>query len=202
AAQLARMEVEEFLQGSFLEKAPIVAVSAKTGAGLDELRAALHSVAAEVPGKDAARDFRLPIDRSFAMKGFGSVVTGTLVSGSVGAGDEVELFPRREKLRVRGVHSGGKSVERANAGQRTAVNLAGIDHTDVKRGMTLAAPGRWRATRRVDVRLQLLASAPNLKHRARVHFHAGTTETIAEVFLYGAAVLAPGERALAHLHLH
>jgi selenocysteine-specific elongation factor len=202
AAQLARMEVEEFLQGSFLEKAPIVAVSAKTGAGLEELRAALHSVAAEVPGKDAARDFRLPIDRSFAMKGFGSVVTGTLVSGSVGAGDEVELFPQRTKLRVRGVHSGGKSVERANAGQRTAVNLAGIDHADVKRGMTLAVPGKWRATRRVDVRLQLLVSAPKLKHRARVHFHAGTTETIAEVFLYGQTVLAPGDRALAHLHLH
>jgi selenocysteine-specific elongation factor len=202
AAQLARMEVEEFLQGSFLEKAPIVAVSAKTGAGLEELRAALHRVAAEVPGKDAARDFRLPIDRSFAMKGFGSVVTGTLISGSVGAGDEVELFPQRTKLRVRGVHSGGKSVERANAGQRTAVNLAGIDHADVKRGMTLAVPGKWRATRRVDVRLQLLVSAPKLKHRARVHFHAGTTETIAEVFLYGQTGLAPGERALAHLHLH
>ena len=202
AAQLARMEVEEFLQGSFLEEAPIVAVSAKTGAGLDELRKALHNVAAEVPGKDAARDFRLPIDRSFAMKGFGSVVTGTLVSGSVGTGDEVELFPQRTKLRVRGVHSGGKSVQRANAGQRTAVNLAGIDHIDVKRGMTLAVPGKWRATRRVDVRLQLLVSAPKLKHRARVHFHAGTTETIAEVFLYGTAVLAPGDRALAHLHLH
>jgi selenocysteine-specific elongation factor len=202
AAQLARMEVEEFLQGSFLEKAPIVAVSAKTGAGLEELRAALHCVAAEVPGKDAARDFRLPIDRSFAMKGFGSVVTGTLVSGSVGAGDEVELFPQRTKLRVRGVHSGGKSVERAHAGQRTAVNLAGIDHADVNRGMTLAVPGKWRATRRVDVRLQLLPSASKLKHRARVHFHAGTTETIAEVFLYGQTVLAPGARALAHLHLH
>jgi selenocysteine-specific elongation factor len=202
SAQLARLEVEEFLQGSFLEKAPIVAVSAKTGAGLDELRKALHSVAAEVVGKDAARDFRLPIDRSFAMKGFGSVVTGTLVSGSVGAGDEVELFPQREKLRVRGVQSGGKSVERASAGQRTAVNLAGIDHTAVRRGMTLAAPGKWRATRRVDVRLELLASAPKLKHRARVHFHAGTTETIAEVFLYEPGGLAPGNRALAQLRLH
>ena len=202
AAQLARLEVEDFLQGSFLEKAPIVAVSAKTGAGLDELRKALRNVAAEVPGKDAARDFRLPIDRSFAMKGFGTVVTGTLISGSVGAGDEVELFPQRQKLRVRGVQSGGKSVERACAGQRTAVNLAGIDHAEVKRGMTLAAPGKWRPTRRVDVRLQLLASAPKVKHRARVHFHSGTTETIAEVFLYGQGGLAPGDRAPAHLHLH
>ena len=119
------------------------------------------------------------------MKGFGTVVTGTLISGSIGAEDEVELFPGSKRLRVRGVQSGGKSVERAIAGQRTAVNLAGIDHGDVKRGMTLAAPGHFRTTRRIDVRLTLLPSARKLKHRARVHFHAGTAETIAEVFLYG-----------------
>jgi len=202
SAQLARLEVEDFLKDSFLEKAPIVAVSAKTGAGLEELRKVLRAVAAEVPDKDAARDFRLPIDRSFAMRGFGTVVTGTLVSGSVGVGDEVELFPERAKLRVRGVQSGGKSVDRANAGQRTAVNLAGVDHTAVKRGMALAATGKWRATRRADVRLELLPTAPRLKHRARVHFHAGTTETIAEVFLYEQGGLAPGGRALAHLRLH
>jgi selenocysteine-specific elongation factor len=200
-AQLARLEVEDFLKGSFLEKAPILPVSAKTGAGLEELRAALQQVAAEVPGKDAERDFRLPIDRSFAMKGFGTVVTGTLVSGNLGPGDEVELFPQREKLRVRGVQTGGRPVDRATAGQRTAVNLAGIDHTAVRRGMTLAAPGKWRPTRRVDARLELLRSASKLKHRARVHFHTGTTETIAEVFLYEQGGLAPGGRALAHLHL-
>jgi len=200
-AQLARMEVEEYLKGSFLEKAPIIAVSAKTGAGLEDLREALSLVASQVPGKDGSRDFRLPIDRSFAMKGFGTVVTGTLVSGRVAVGDEVELFPQRERLRVRGVHSGGKAVERSSAGQRTAVNLAGIEHTAVKRGMTLAVPGKWRATRRLDVRLELLPSAPKLKHRARVHFHAGTTETIAEVFLYGQTVLPPGQRSLAQLRL-
>jgi len=93
------------------------------------------------------------------MKGFGSVVTGTLISGSVGAGDEVELFPRGERLRVRGVQSGGKAVERAAPGQRTAVNLAGIEHTALKRGMVLAAPGNFRKTRRIDVRLELLPSA-------------------------------------------
>ena len=125
---LARLEVEEFLRGSFLERAPIVAVSAKTRTGLAELKKSLHTVACEISGKDAARHFRLPIDRAFAMKGFGTVVTGTLVSGSIGAEDEVELFPGGKRLRVRGVHSGGKSVERALAGQRTAVNLAGIDH--------------------------------------------------------------------------
>lgn len=200
---LVRLEVEEYLRGSFLERSPIVPVSAKTGAGLAELKKALHDVATEVPGKDAARYFRLPIDRAFAMKGFGTVVTGTLISGSVAAEDEVELFPGGKRLRVRGVQSGGKSIERAIAGQRTAVNLAGIDHSDVKRGMTLATPGRFRTTRRVDVRLTLLPSARKLKHRARVHFHAGTTETIAEILLHlhGESVLPPGQSSLAHLRL-
>ena len=198
---LVRLEVEEYLRGSFLERAAIVPVSAKTGAGLAELKKALHAVATEIPGKDAARYFRLPIDRAFAMKGFGTVVTGTLISGSVGAEDEVELFPGGKRLRVRGVQSGGKSIERAIAGQRTAVNLAGIDHRDVKRGMTLATPGRFRTTRRMDVRLTLLPSARKLKHRARVHFHAGTAETVAEISLYGQSILAPGQGALGHLRL-
>ena len=198
---LVRLEVEEYLRGSFLERAPIVPVSAKTGTGLAELKKALHTVASEIPGKDAARYFRLPIDRAFAMKGFGTVVTGTLISGSICPEDEVELFPGSKRLRVRGVQSGGKSVERAIAGQRTAVNLAGIDHGDVKRGMTLAGPGYFRTTRRIDVRLTLLPSARKLKHRARVHFHAGTAETIAEVLLHGQSALAPGQSALAHLRL-
>jgi len=135
------------------------------------------------------------------MKGFGSVVTGTLISGSVGPGDEVELFPRGERLRVRGVQSGGKSVEHATPGQRTAVNLAGIEHTALKRGMVLAAPGKFRKTRRIDVRLELLPSARKLKQGARVHFHAGTAETIAEVFFHGEKELPPGGRALANLKL-
>jgi len=198
---LVRLEVEDYLRGSFLERAAIVPVSAKTGAGLAELKKALHAVATEIPGKDAARYFRLPIDRAFAMKGFGTVVTGTLISGSVGAEDEVELFPGGKLLRVRGVQSGGKSIERAIAGQRTAVNLAGIDHSEVKRGMTLATPGRFRTTRRTDVRLTLLPSARKLKHRARVHFHAGTAETVAEISLYGQSILAPGQGALGHLRL-
>jgi selenocysteine-specific elongation factor len=198
---LARLEVEEYLRGSFLERAPMVAVSAKTGAGLDELKKALWEVAAELPGKNAQRYFRLPIDRAFAMKGFGTVVTGTLISGSVGAGDEVELFPSQERLRVRGVQSGGKSVERAIAGQRTAVNLAGIEHTAVKRGMALAALGKFRVTRRIDTRLELLNSAQKLKQRAKVHFHLGTAETIAEIFLYEANELLSGKSGLAQLRL-
>jgi selenocysteine-specific elongation factor len=199
--ELVRLEAEDFLRGSFLEHAPIVPVSAKTGAGLDELKRALTEAAANASRKDAARYFRLPIDRAFAMKGFGSVVTGTLISGSVGPGDEVELFPRGERLRVRGVQSGGKSVERATPGQRTAVNLAGIEHTALKRGMVLAAPGKFRNTRRIDVRLELLPSARKMKQGARVHFHAGTAETIAEVFFHGEKELPAGGSAVANLKL-
>jgi selenocysteine-specific elongation factor len=135
------------------------------------------------------------------MKGFGSVVTGTLISGSVGAGDEVELFPSGERLRVRGVQSGGKTVERATPGQRTAVNLAGIEHAALKRGMVLAAPGKFRKTRRMEIRLELLASARKMKQGARVHFHTGTAETIAEVFFHGERELAPGGSAFANLKL-
>jgi selenocysteine-specific elongation factor len=199
--ELVRMEAEEFLRGSFLEKAPLVAVSAKTGAGLGELKKALSEAAANAGAKDAARYFRLPIDRAFAMKGFGSVVTGTLISGSVGPGDEVELFPRGERLRVRGVHSGGKSVDGAMPGQRTAVNLAGIEHTALKRGMVLVSPGKFRKTRRIDVRLELLPSARKMKPGSRVHFHAGTAETIAEVFFHGTKEISPGGSALANLKL-
>ncbi len=198
---LARLEAEEYLRGSFLENAPIIPVSSKTRAGLEELKAALHAAAGNATVKDASRYFRLPIDRAFAMKGFGSVVTGTLISGTVGPGDEVELFPAGERLRVRGVHSGGKAVERASPGQRTAVNLAGIEHTTVKRGMVLATPEKFRKTRRVDVRLELLASARKMKQGARVHFHAGTAETIAEVFFHGQKELPPGGSAFANLKL-
>jgi selenocysteine-specific elongation factor len=193
--ELVRMEAEEFLRGSFLENAPLVPVSAKTGAGLGALKEALNDAAGNASVKDAARYFRLPIDRAFAMKGFGSVVTGTLISGSVGPGDEVELFPRGERLRVRGVQSGGKTTERAMPGQRTAVNLAGIEHTALKRGMVLAAPGKFRRTRRMDVRLELLPSARKMKQ------DAGTAETIAEVFFHGAKEVPPGGSALANLKL-
>jgi len=200
-AGLVRLEVEEYLRGSFLEGAPVIPVSAKTQAGLPELKQALLAVAQQAPGKDVARYFRLPIDRAFAIKGFGAVVTGTLISGSVAAGDEVELLPADERLRVRGVQSGGQSVERAIAGQRTAVNLVGIEHTALRRGMVLATPGKFRVTRRVDVRLELLRSAPKMKQRSRVHFHAGTCETVAELVFFAQKELAPGQTGFAQLRL-
>jgi selenocysteine-specific elongation factor len=199
--ELARMELEEFVKGTFLASSPIVEVSAKTQHGLADLKKALREAAREISAKDTGRYFRLPIDRSFAVKGFGSVVTGTLFSGHVAVGDEVELLPPGKLLRVRGLQTGGKSVERAEAGQRTAVNLAGIEHTAIQRGMVLSSRGRLRTTRRTDARLELLPGAPALKHRAQVHFHAGTLERIGEVYLLGARELAPGESALAQIRL-
>jgi selenocysteine-specific elongation factor len=199
--ELLRMELEEFVKGSFLEGAPVLAVSAKTGAGLPELRKALHDEAVRITEKQTARYFRLPIDRSFAVKGFGTVVTGTLLSGQIAAGDEVELLPGKKLLRVRGVQTGGKSVKSAEAGQRTAVNLAGIEHTAVQRGMVIAAPTRFVKTRRLDARMELLAGVPALKNRTRVHLHVGTAETIAEILLYEKAELPPGEAAFVQLRL-
>jgi selenocysteine-specific elongation factor len=200
-AGIVRMEVEDYLRDSFLEKAAIVPVSARTGAGLAELKQALHAAAQSVAPRSGQGFTRLPIDRSFAMKGFGTVVTGTLIAGTVSPEDELELFPGGRRLRVRGVHSGGKSVSRAEAGQRTAVNLAGIEHGDIHRGMVLAAPGYLRATRRIDARVQLLGSAPTLKHRTRVHFHSGTSAAVADIYFYGTQQLPANGSALAQLRL-
>ena len=199
--ELVRLEAEEFLRGSFLEGAPIIPVSARTGAGLDQLKQALLGMAREAPVKDPAQYFRLPIDRAFTMKGFGTVVTGTVVSGSVQPEDEVELLPARRRVRVRGVQSAGCAVDRAVAGQRTAVNLAGGDLASVERGVVLAAPGRFEPTRRLDARVTLLASARRLKNRSRVHFHQGTAETVADVVLLEGDMLAPGQAAFAQLRL-
>lgn len=199
--ELVRVEVEEFLRGSFLEGAPIVPVSARTGAGLAQLKSDLQRIAADVPAKDASRHFRLPIDRVFAIKGFGTVVTGTLVSGSVKPEDEVELFPAGRRLRVRGVQSGGRSAAHAVAGQRTAVNLAGVEVEEIHRGMVLASPGRFVPTRRANARVSLLPSARKLKNRARVHFHEGTAETLADVVLIEGTELQPGQSAFAQLLL-
>jgi selenocysteine-specific elongation factor len=199
--ELARLEIEDYLRGSFLHSAPIVPVSARKHEHLDQLKSALSNAAQTLPGKDSAAYFRLPIDRAFAMKGFGAVVTGTLISGSVRAGDEVQLFPSLERLRVRGVQSGGKVVERAIAGQRTAINLAGIEHATLQRGMVLASPGKFRLTRRMDARLELLAGTPKLKQRAKVHFHIGASETIAEVYLLDRGELASSGQAFVHLRL-
>jgi len=200
---VVRLEVEDFLRGSFLDAshAPIVPVSSLTGAGIDDLKRELARVAAEVPAKSAASVFRLPIDRVFTMKGFGTVITGTLISGAVHKEEEVDVFPLGRRARVRGLQVHNRPAERATGGERTALNLAGFSPDELARGMTLAAPGLFRATNRLDVSLVLLAGARPLKDRARVHFHAYTFETVAEVVLYEGKEVKPGQSALAQLRL-
>jgi selenocysteine-specific elongation factor len=201
--EVVRLEVDDFLRGSFLDPAhsPIVAVSALTGTGLEELRTALAKVATEVLARDSAALPRLPIDRVFTMKGFGTVVTGTLVSGTIRKEEELEVFPTGKRLRVRGVQVHGAAAEQAIAGQRTALNLAGVSTDDLARGMMLALPDTFQSASRLDVSLSLLPSAKPLKDRARVHLHAFTMETIAEVRLHELKQVTPSGKGYAQLRL-
>jgi selenocysteine-specific elongation factor len=198
---VVRMEIEDFLRGSFLDvsRSPIVAVSALKGTGIEELKREIIRLSAEVPARDTEALFRLPIDRVFTMKGFGAVVTGTLIAGKVKKEEEIEVFPSRKRARVRGVQVHGSTAEQAIAGQRTALNLAGVQMEELARGMTLAATGVFEPTQKFEVQISLLKDAKPLKNRARVHFHAFTSETIAEVALRGVTELKPGASAFAQL---
>jgi len=203
---LVRMEVEELVQSSFLDGAPIVPVSSKTGAGLDELRAALAETARHVESKSARRRFRLPIDRVFVIQGFGAVATGTLVAGNVKIGAELEVLPGGERYRVRGLETHDQQVESARAGQRTAVNLGGADAADLSRGMVLTEPGVVEPSLRVECELSLLPHAAPLKHGAPIHLHIGSAEFEGRVFFASgaderSAKLQPGERSWARLQL-
>ncbi|HVO79324.1 MAG TPA: selenocysteine-specific translation elongation factor [Terriglobales bacterium] len=201
--EVVRLEVEDFLRGSFLDaaSAPVIPVSSLTGAGLEDLKQALARVAQEAPAKDAVALARLPIDRVFTMKGFGTVVTGTLVAGTIRRDDELEVFPAGQRVRVRGAQVHDVPAEQSIAGQRTALNLVGATTEDLARGMTLVPPDTFRSTSRVDALLSLLPSAKPLKDGARVHFHAYTMETIAEVRLYGMKQLKPGDEQFVQLRL-
>jgi len=201
---VVRLEVEEFLRGTFLEapKAPIAAVSSLTGAGLDELKRAIAVAVADVQARDSGALARLPIDRVFTMKGFGTVVTGTLISGTIRREEELQVFPGGDRVRVRGVQVHGHDADKAVAGQRTAVNLAGVSTAGLARGMMLAPPDTLAATNVIDVKIRLLASAPrSLKHQSRVHFHCNTMETVAQVVLHESKEVGRGAEVLARLKL-
>ena len=201
---VVRLEVEEFLRGTFLEtpKSPILAVSSRTGAGLGELKKAMADAALEAPARDSCALARLPIDRVFTMKGFGTVVTGTLVAGTIHREQELEVFPGGRRVRVRGVQVHGSTADSALAGQRTALNLAGASTEDLARGMTLAPPATFESTQRADVLLRLLSLAPrHLKNRSRVHFHSHTMEAVAEIVLPDAQPVLPGSEAFARIRL-
>ncbi len=200
---LVRAEAEELIDGSFLEDAPVLAISARTGIGLEELKAALKLVAWQVPARSAGMIARLPVDRAFTMRGFGAVVTGTLVAGEINEGDEMELLPAGTRVRVRGLQVHGSEVSRANAGQRVAVNLGGIEAAQVERGMVLAPVGRLRSTQIIDVQLDVLERAPRpLRSRMRVRVHLGAAEVLARLrVLEEAGEIAPGKSGLAQLRL-
>jgi selenocysteine-specific elongation factor len=200
---LVEDEARELVRGSFLESAPILNVSSRTGAGLDDLKSRLEQLGKRVPPRSLDFMMRLPIDRAFSMKGFGSVVTGTLISGKITEGDELELLPPRVSVRVRGLQVHNQAVHEAHAGQRTAVNLAGIDTSQIERGMVLATAGRLRPTQVIDVWIDVLAGASRaLRSRARVRFHIGADEVLGRVRVLDAtSQIAAGEGGLAQLRL-
>ena len=204
--EIARLEARELVAGSFLQDAPIIAVSSKTGSGLDELREALVTAASAATGREEEGPARLPVDRVFSVKGFGTVVTGTLVSGRLSVDDEVAALPGDLRAKVRGLQVHGRSESAAGAGRRVAINLGGVELADLARGDVLCTPGAFEPTRRFDVVVELLADARPLRHGARIRFHHGTSEILGRIavsFVRGtdAAAGEIGAGASAHARL-
>jgi selenocysteine-specific elongation factor len=200
--ELARLEVCELTSGSFLQDARIVPVSSKTGDGLDALRDALVEVSAHVPGRSVRSVARLPIDRVFSMKGFGTVVTGTLGAGRIAVDDELVISPGDRRVKVRGVQVHGHKVHEAVAGHRTAVNLTGLDVEDLERGQNLVTPGAFESTRLADASVDVLPSAKPLKHGQRIRFHQGTAEIMGRVAMIGPLPVAEVPRSPALRQAH
>jgi len=200
---LVEDDAAELSSHSFLESAPVVAVSSRTGAGLTELKEKLKEVARRVPERSTELVTRLPIDRAFSMKGFGPVVTGTLISGEIAEGAELELLPKKLTVRVRGTQVHGKAVARAVAGQRTAVNLAGVDVAQLERGMVLAEPRTLRTTQIIDARIDVLPNAPRgVRSRSRVRLHLNAAEVLARVrVLDHPSEIGSGKSGLVQLRL-
>lgn len=200
--ELVQADVSEALQGTVLDGAPIIPVSARTGQGLSELTAALQEVLARTPPRPDRGRPRLWIDRVFTIGGFGTVVTGTLVDGHLEVGQEVEILPRGLRARIRGLQTHKTRIQRAVPGSRVAINLTGISKQDLARGDLVTTPGWLRPTTLTDVRLDLLRDAPfPLKHNAFVKFFCGSAETVARVRLLGTETLAPGESGWVQLEL-
>lgn len=204
--ELVEAEAKELAANSFLEDAPIVVVSARTGAGMDFLKSELQRLAHEVTDtQPRAQELtvRLPVDRAFTMKGFGAVVTGTLVSGTLNEGTELELLPAGKVVRVRGIQVHGKAVDHAHAGQRTALNLAGVEVSELERGVVLANVGRLQPTQILDVKIEILPDAVRgVRTRSRVRVHLGTADVLGKIrVLDETAEIGPGKSAIAQLRL-
>jgi len=201
---LVRADVARLLEGTSLQGAPIVEVSAKTGAGLPALLETLDMLAGETKARQANLSMRLPVDRVFTIAGAGTVVTGTMWSGSVSREDPVEVYPSGVRGRVRGVQVHGESVDKAQAGQRVAVNLAGVERDEVRRGDVLATPGTLTVTDRFDARFTFLGAPGDdrpFESGTRVHVNHGTREVLGRVLLMDVESVAPGGSALAQVRL-
>jgi len=200
--ELVRDDIEQFMQGTFLENAPVVPVSSQTGEGISELITTLDNLATNLPERPTTGLFRLPIDRVFTMKGFGTVITGTLISGKVKTGDPVMVYPTSITSKVRGIQVHNHAVEEATAGQRTAINFQGLDRSAVNRGQVLAAPQALKSSYMIDVRMKYLKSnKKDLKNRTRLRFHAGTSEILGNLILLDRETLVPGDTTVAQVRL-
>ncbi len=199
--ELVEDEVRTFVKGSFLDAAPIVSVSAKTGENLGLLKEEIRQMALSISPKTHEGLFRLPVDRVFTLKGFGTVVTGTAISGRVSIEDSIEILPSNIKTKVRGLHSHGRAINTASAGQRVAINLQGVEKEEIRRGDVAVTPLRFHPTKVVDAFLELLGDVPSLKSKALVHFYAGTSETVARAVLYEKDELKAGESCYCQLRL-
>ncbi len=200
--EMVQADARDFLKGTFLEGCPVIACSATTGQGLPELLQAIQAQAKTAEPRRTQGMLRLPIDRVFTIRGFGTVVTGTLWSGTLRVGEEVAILPKGLRSRVRRLQVHGQTVEQAEAGQRTAVNVPELEVSDVERGDILCRPGTLRASSSFEATLALLADAPRpLKNRGRLRFHLGTSELLARAVLLDHEELAPGERGYVHWRL-
>jgi selenocysteine-specific elongation factor len=200
--ELALEDIRDFSQGTFLENSPILPVSSVTGQGIPELIAALDDIAGDIPPRPPSSLFRLPIDRVFTMKGFGTVITGTLVSGRVKVGDTIMVYPSGITSKVRGLQVHNQSAESAEAGMRTAINFQGIDRAAVQRGEVLSSPGALISSYMVDLSFHYLASNKKpLKNRTLVRLHTGTSEVLGHLVLLEQEELPPGQTAVAQLRL-
>ena len=199
---LVQDEVRDFVKGTFLEKSPIAAVSSKTGENLPGLIQELAKLSNEVSPKSSSGILRLPIDRVFTMKGFGTVITGTLLSGTISTEQEVEILPKTIRTKVRGIQSHNKAVTRSVAGQRTAVNLQNVEKDQLSRGDIIVSAGFFTPTKTLDAQLGLLKQAPRgLKTGARIRFYNATQEAIGRITILGQNQLDPGQEAFVQLRL-
>jgi selenocysteine-specific elongation factor len=199
---LVKLEIQDYLQGSFMQGASIIPVSSLTGAGMEHLKNAMAELAGRIQVKSLEGTFRLPVDRCFTLHGHGTIVTGTLLSGYLKREDEVEIYPLGKTCRIRNLQVHSIQMAEAHAGQRTAVNLQGIEVAEVQRGMVLASPERYLPVRTVDVHLRLLPESPLLlKPRTRARFHQGTSEHMARITPLEKKEVLPGENGLARIHL-